>query len=171
MSPVRAAGTPPPQGLRTDLPGLLGAAADYRAAFGRTTRAAGHRGFFRDRVDHGFAQLNDFIALLRQALDEGQKVELVVRGFASPLAKSDYNRNLSLRRIQSTHRLPGPGGRRCVEPYLDGSAANGGRLTVVKAPFGGPLGGRGETTCWRTCRTACTAYAASERRIGIEQVL
>ena len=41
--------------------------------------------FFAQQVDQGFAQLNDFIALLKQALGEGQQITLQVRGYASPI--------------------------------------------------------------------------------------
>ena len=47
--------------------------------------------FFSNSVDGGFQQLGEFLVLLREALDQGQQVKLIVRGFASPLAKSDYN--------------------------------------------------------------------------------
>ena len=123
-------------------------------------------------MDHGFAQLNDFIALLHQALDEGQKVELVVRGFASPLAKSDYNRNLSLRRIQSMINYLARVESGALKPYLDGSAANGGRLTVVKAPFGEDRSAAGVSDVLEDLQNSVySVAAASERRIEIEQVL
>ena len=146
---------------------------DYRAAFGENNAGRGAiEAFFRDRVDHGFAQLNDFIALLHQALDEGQKVELVVRGFASPLAKSDYNRNLSLRRIQSMINYLARVESGALKPYLDGSAANGGRLTVVKAPFGEDRSAAGVSDVLEDLQNSVySVAAASERRIEIEQVL
>ncbi|MCB9179738.1 MAG: hypothetical protein H6590_09990, partial [Flavobacteriales bacterium] len=62
----------------------------HEARHGDPQALAAMDAFFADEVDHGFDQLNAFIGLLKEALDEGQRIELVVRGFASPLAKSDY---------------------------------------------------------------------------------
>ena len=57
---------------------------------------------------------------------KGRRIKLVVRGFASPLAKSDYNVNLSLRRIQSMINYLRTVDDGAFMPYLDGTAANGG---------------------------------------------
>lgn len=127
--------------------------------------------FFRERVEHGFAQLNDFTALLKQALDEGQQITLVIRGYASPLAKSDYNKNLSLRRIASLvhhfeRTLDG-----ALLPYLNGTATNGGRLSIVEKPYGKSTADA--TVSDRLDDLQHSVYsvaAAQERRIEIEQV-
>lgn len=128
--------------------------------------------FFVMQVDHGFEQLNDFITLLKQALDEGQKIELQVRGFASPLAKSDYNRNLSLRRIQSLIGYLRKTDDGSLTPYLDGTAANGGSLRIVKLPYGKSRASA--TVSDRSDDLRHSVYsvgAALERRIEIEQVM
>ena len=57
--------------------------------------------FFNDFVDKGYAELSSFSKTLKDLLLSGHKIELVVKGYASPLAKSDYNVNLSKRRINS----------------------------------------------------------------------
>ncbi|HEX2617079.1 MAG TPA: DUF1573 domain-containing protein, partial [Flavobacteriales bacterium] len=146
---------------------------DYHAAWtDNTNGTAAIDAFFRDEVDHGFSQLNDFIALLEQAMDEGQRIELQVRGFASPLAKSDYNRNLSLRRIQSmvNYLRVVHGGR--LAAYLDGTARNGGRLSIRKSPFGEETSATGVSDQLADLRSSVYSVGASlERRIEIEQVL
>ena len=129
-------------------------------------------GFFRDEVDHGFAQLNDFIALLEQALNEGQRIELQVRGFASPLAKTDYNKNLSLRRIQSMINYLRKVDNGMLLPYLNGSANNGGALTIVKSPFGEDKSASGVSDVLEDLKNSVYSVgASSERRIEIEQVI
>lgn len=57
--------------------------------------------FFSEKVEKGFGKLLEFNFLLQQVLEEGEKVEITIKGFASPLNSNDYNVNLSKRRIQS----------------------------------------------------------------------
>lgn len=127
--------------------------------------------FFTQQVDQGFAQLNDFITLLKQALDEGQQITLQVRGYASPLAKSDYNKNLSLRRINTlVHYMERTGDGELL-PFLNGTAANGGRLTVLKSPFGKSTADTSVSDRLDDLRhSVYSVGAAKERRIEIEQV-
>lgn len=145
---------------------------DYHRAWqGNANGTSAIDAFFRDEVDHGFAQLNDFIGLLRQALQEGQRIELQVRGFASPLAKTDYNTNLSLRRIQSMVNYLRTVDDGALAPYLDGTAPNGGRLTIRKSPFGEDTSAGGVSDRLEDLRNSVYGVGASrERRIEIEQV-
>lgn len=127
--------------------------------------------FFAEQVTGGYAQLNDFIALLREALDEGQQITLQVRGYASPLAKSDYNRNLSLRRIESLVLYLARTQQGALLPYLRGTAPNGGRLTVEKRPFGKSTADRSVSDRLDDLQhSVYSVGAAKERRIEIEQV-
>jgi len=144
----------------------------YRKANVSSTNTADLVKFFRDEVEQGRADLDAAIPVLRQALDEGQRIELVVRGFASPLAKSDYNKNLSLRRIQSVvNQLRGVEGGVFI-PYLEGTAANGGKLTITPAPFGEDRTATGVSDDLGDLKNSVYAVAAArERRIEIEQLL
>ncbi len=127
--------------------------------------------FFTEQVDEGFAQLNDFIALLKQALDEGQHITLQVRGYASPLAKSDYNKNLSLRRINTLVQYMEHIGNGELLPYLTGTAGNGAKLTVLKFPFGKSTAATSVSDRLDDLRhSVYSVGAAQERRIEIEQV-
>lgn len=128
--------------------------------------------FFAERVEAGYAQLKDFMALLAEALDEGQQITLVIRGYASPLAKSDYNKNLSLRRIESlVNYLRRTEGAKLL-PYMDGTAANGGRLTLVRKPYGKSTADVSVSDRLDDLRhSVYSVGAAKERRIEIEQVL
>jgi hypothetical protein len=61
---------------------------------------------------------------------------VLVRGFASPRAQTDYNVNLTKRRIASLvndFRLANQG---AFIPFLEGTAANGAKLEFVAKPFG-----------------------------------
>ena len=93
-------------------------------------------GFFDDYVHQGVEDLRVFTKELIKELDAGQKILLSVKGYASPLAKSNYNVNLTLRRINTLQnylrRYPGGG----YNKYLDETAENGGVLRIKKVPFG-----------------------------------
>ena len=141
---------------------------DYHKAWGDNSDGlAAIDGFFVERVDFGFSQLNDFIGLLEQALREGQRIELQVRGFASPLAKSDYNANLSLRRISSMVNYLRSVHSGALRPYL-GSGA----LSIRKSPFGEDQSATGVSDQLQDLKGSVYSVGASlERRIEIEQVL
>jgi tetratricopeptide (TPR) repeat protein len=57
--------------------------------------------FFDQEVDYGMQNLALFREQVWQALQSGQQVSIMVQGFASPLAKSDYNVHLTNRRISA----------------------------------------------------------------------
>jgi hypothetical protein len=56
---------------------------------------------FDERIKGGYERLDRFAGLLLAELRDGKRVRITVRGQASPLAKPDYNVNLSKRRISS----------------------------------------------------------------------
>src|SRR5690606_28269842 len=51
--------------------------------------------FFKDYVKKGVSDLELFTKLLLIELQKGTEIEMTVRGFASPLAKTDYNVKLT----------------------------------------------------------------------------
>ena len=57
--------------------------------------------FFDNEVMVGKTDLDRFIEILEEELVKGEKIELVIQGFASPRASAAYNLRLSLRRISS----------------------------------------------------------------------
>ncbi len=124
--------------------------------------------FFDDYVHRGVSDLKIFTAELIKELNNGNKIELSVKGYASPLAKSDYNVNLTLRRINSLQnylrRYPG----NVFSKYLDNKAANGGLLKIIKVPFGEH---RSDTTIsddfYDTRNSVYSKGAALERKIEI----
>ena len=69
-------------------------------------------------------------------LDKGYSIELVIKGFASPRAESDYNVNLTRRRIASLVNFLRAYEGGVFNPYFDKEAGNHATLTVVEVPFG-----------------------------------
>lgn len=57
--------------------------------------------FFETRLRAGYERLQEFSPLLYNYLQNGYGMELVLRGFASPLAETEYNRILTSRRISA----------------------------------------------------------------------
>ena len=92
--------------------------------------------FFDFQVEKGLNDLHLFMPLLLEALEEGTSVELQVRGFASPRAKSDYNVNLTKRRINSLERALQVFENGALLPYFRGDSKNGAVLQVTALPFG-----------------------------------
>ncbi len=92
--------------------------------------------FFVQYVEQGVLDLEEFLRLLLPELEKGFEIEVTVKGFASPLAKTDYNIWLTKRRISSLMKYLRIYKGGILKPYLNGSASNGGSLSFVKIPFG-----------------------------------
>lgn len=91
---------------------------------------------FKHYIDKGVSDLNLFTNLLLIELKKGQKIEITIKGFASPLAKTEYNVNLTKRRISSLINYLKEYNKGEFLPYLNNTATDGGGLSFVKIPFG-----------------------------------
>jgi len=92
--------------------------------------------FFIEYVEQGVLDLNEFKRLLLIELKKGYKIQVTVKGFASPLAKTDYNVKLTKRRINSLVNDLNAFGSGEFRPYLNHTAKDGGSLSFVQIPFG-----------------------------------
>ena len=92
--------------------------------------------FFVQYVEQGVIDLEEFLRLLLIELEKGFEIEVTVKGFASPLAKTDYNVWLTKRRINSLMKYLATYKRGVLKPYLNHTAPNGGSLDFIKIPFG-----------------------------------
>jgi len=87
--------------------------------------------FFENEVRRGFERLDQLCELLLQRLEAGEQVEVIIKGFTSPRAESDYNLALGKRRISSV--------RNYFEAYADGVLkpyVETGKLRISEASFG-----------------------------------
>lgn len=57
--------------------------------------------FFSENLEKGKKNLDEFLEILIEELKKGKQFELIFKGYASPLAKNDYNKLLSKRRISA----------------------------------------------------------------------
>ncbi len=92
--------------------------------------------YFDQYVRKGLKDLTQFSPLLLKELEKGTSIELSIKGYASPLSKTDYNVNLTLRRISSLINFINEYQGGVFKPYLNGTAQNGAILSFVKIPFG-----------------------------------
>jgi tetratricopeptide (TPR) repeat protein len=133
-----------------------------------TADAAGVQRFFGEEVDGGWKALGELEDILWPVLNEGRSVTLEVRGHASPLARTDYNRILSQRRIESLrNHLRAVGNGRFL-PFMQDSASNRARLEVKELPFGEEQSATGVSDDLRDTRASVHSVAAMrERRIEV----
>jgi hypothetical protein len=92
--------------------------------------------FFDNQADPGVKELEAFSEMLLRQLNKGYKLDLTIKGHASSLAKTDYNVQLTLRRISSFENYLKEYNNGIFIPYLVDSASNGGHLKITKIPFG-----------------------------------
>lgn len=91
---------------------------------------------FTNYIDKGINDLRMFTPLLLKELEDGKSITLTIKGYASPLSKTDYNVNLTLRRIASLINYLNEYDDGVLAPYINGTAENGAALSFIKVPFG-----------------------------------
>lgn len=122
--------------------------------------------FFQDEVRKGFDHLERFSEILLDRLRAGDEVEIFVKGFTSPRAKSDYNLALGQRRISSIRNYFDRHADGVFQEYL-----KNGQLIISEKSFG-------ETTASQEVSDALEDYrnsiysveAAKERRVEIVEI-
>ncbi len=122
--------------------------------------------FFNHYVDKGVHDLELFSKLLLAELEKGEKIELTVKGFASPLAKTNYNVNLAKRRISSMINY--------LKEYDKGQFKKhitNGNLLFEKIPFGEYTADEKVSDDYHDQRNSIyNRSAALERRIEIQTI-
>ncbi len=122
--------------------------------------------FFENEVKKGYDFLQLFSEILLKRLENGERVEIVIKGYTSPRAKSDYNDNLARRRISSL--------RNQFESYRGGifeSYLKHGKLVISEAPFGETKASVNVSDDLTDERNSIYSVgAAKERRVEIVEV-
>ncbi|MBQ0016352.1 MAG: PD40 domain-containing protein [Bacteroidales bacterium] len=121
--------------------------------------------FFDTEVKGNYDRLNDFMWIMAEKVWEGHQVTLTIRGFASPLASSDYNDKLSARRISSFMNYLRQWNQGTLRrPLADGS------LRIVQAPMGSTTAAAGvSASVSDQTHSVYSIEAARERRIELIQ--
>jgi hypothetical protein len=112
-----------------------------------------------------------FRDLLLEELKKGAKINITVKGFASPLAKTDYNVNLTKRRISSLVNYLMEYEAGIFKPYLTGTAPNGGKVIFTQVPFGEYTANKLTSDNFHDQKNSVYSRAAGiERKIEIQSV-
>ncbi len=122
--------------------------------------------FFEEEVKTGFDHLQLFSEILLKRFERGDRVEIVIKGYTSPRAKTDYNDFLAQRRISSL--------RNQFERWRGGVFENYlkyGKLVISEAPFGESQSASGISDDLFDERNSIYSVGASrERRVEIIEV-
>jgi len=123
--------------------------------------------FFDNSVSASWKTLNTFCSKVETALKKGIKIELELRGRASPLAETSYNINLSKRRISSLINFMRTFNNGSLDPYLtDGS------LKITEVAAGENLAGQDISDALTDKRNSVyNPKAAIERRIELINII
>ncbi len=128
-------------------------------------RAKEMNSFFEGEVKHGMDVFKEFLKVLEKDLKNGRTYEIFLKGYASPLAKSNYNLNLSHRRIHSAflefHR------------YKNGlflKYIKAGQLKLSQKPFGESTAPKGISDQRKDLRSIFSVEASRERRVEIIEI-
>ena len=127
--------------------------------------------FFTEYVDQGVKDLEIFRDLMLDELQKGTSLELTIKGFASPLAKTEYNVNLTKRRIASLVNYLGEYNGGIFKPYLIDKATNGAKILIKEVPFGEYTAGKLVSDNPNDQKNSVYSRAASlERKIEIQSI-
>ncbi len=126
--------------------------------------------FFKNDVDKGAKDLLMLTEMIKKELGSGSTVTLRVKGFASPVAKTDYNVNLTRRRISSLINFYNEYGNGELKKYIDGTDPNGGRLKFTFIPFGEYAANKISDDVKDQSNSVYSREAGLERKIQIENI-
>lgn len=127
--------------------------------------------FFINYVDKGVEDLALFRELLLIELQKGAKINVLVKGFASPLAKTSYNVKLTKRRISSLVNYLNAFDNGVFKPYLKGTAENGGKVVFTMVPFGEYTANKSTSDDYYDQRNSVYSKAAAvERKVEIQSI-
>jgi outer membrane protein OmpA-like peptidoglycan-associated protein len=87
--------------------------------------------FFEDEIRKGYELLGQLSELLVSHLERGEAIEVLIKGFTSPRAESDYNLNLGKRRVSSVRNHFETWSDGILQPYL-----RTGKLKITEISFG-----------------------------------
>lgn len=119
--------------------------------------------FFEMEVKGGFDKLHLVADLLLAELAKGHAMTIFIKGFTSPLASSDYNENLSKRRIASVFNELKTYQSGALLVYMDNN-----QLKVEEVPFGETQTEQGVSDDSSDKRKSVYSVGASrERRVEI----
>ena len=123
--------------------------------------------YFEAEVRRGYDRLFQLTDIVLTRLQQGERIEVIIKGFTSPRAQSDYNLNLGKRRISSVRNHFEMFSEGILQPYL-----RDGRLKISEASFGETTVKAGVSDDLKDERNSVySPDAARERRVEIIEIL
>ncbi|MBK7336302.1 MAG: hypothetical protein IPJ00_09080 [Saprospirales bacterium] len=122
--------------------------------------------FFEEEVRKGYDHLQRFSEILLERLEKGDQVEIFIKGYTSPRAKSEYNLSLGQRRISSVRNHFQAHKSGVFRPFLES-----GQLLITERSFGETLAAREVSDELKDLRNSVYSIgAARERRVEIVEI-
>ena len=122
--------------------------------------------FFENDVKGGYATFQKFLDAVHSELQKGFGFEILIKGFTSPLAQDEYNKNLGKRRVQSIRNELRSYNGSVLVPFIDS-----GLLKITDVSYGEELAP--STIIDNPQQPASSIYsteASKERRVEIIEV-
>ena len=88
-------------------------------------------GFFEQDLKSNFNKLNKVLNAVLSKLNNGEKIDILVRGYASPLHTPSYNMELSKRRIKTFENYLGDYKNGAFKKYINSNSFN-----IFTSPLG-----------------------------------
>ncbi len=122
--------------------------------------------FFDQEVTRGYESLQRFAKRLKKYMARNKDVNIIIKGFASPLATESYNISLTKRRIDNVEKFLKELDNGYLKPYFDS-----GRIKVVIKPFGESKAAADVSDSTKNRQASVyNPKAARERRVEILQL-
>ena len=133
----------------------------------QTAYASKYDAFFEDSIKGNYKKFTFFLDQMVSQLQAGYKVELILKGYASPRAETSYNKLLSERRINSIENEVLRFRNGIIKPFLDTK-----HLSFTHEPFGEEKSKQGISDDLVNQRLSVFSIEASqERRVEIINVI
>lgn len=124
--------------------------------------------FFLDSVQMNYAKLVQFAGLMEELLQQGENIEITIKGYASPLNNNAYNTNLSKRRIHSLVNYFITYKDGLFIQYLEKGDEEPGRLRISEVAFGEDMVSKGVSDNLKDLKNSVfSPYAMKERKIAV----
>ncbi len=122
--------------------------------------------FFEDKINANYIKLRKFTYLLKELLENGETIKITIKGFASPLNTSDYNTNLSKRRIQSLVNYFNTTDNGYFRKYIN--KADGKGIIFERIAFGEDKADKNISDSYKDVKNSIySPAAANERKIKV----
>ena len=123
--------------------------------------------FFQDSVDSGMEDLKRFSDLLEAVLKNGETVKITLKGYCSPLARTDYNINLAKRRISSLKNFFSETKNGFFKEYIQIGIGIGGKIIFEDLDVGELTASKASDDFKDKRNAVYSPSASSERKIQI----